>query len=145
MFTENTQNRAYAFVRAIANDCTSCLHRNTENCSPCRSRWARGIFTDMVNEIKSHSAVIDYSLSARILKILSILNHSQNPLLSKSIRIRNLCSNQLKLWTLKNMIQHGLIRRSYVFTANNKKVYQYSITPKGKSYYENHNSRASEC
>lgn len=138
MFTIPTQQRAYSFVQTVANDCRSCFRRNPENCRICRSQWANSIRTDMETDMNSSAEPIDYSLHARIVKILSCLVCAQQPLLSKSIRLGDVCSNQLKQWTLKSMIKSGLVRRSFAFETENKKIYQYSITSKGKKYYENH-------
>jgi predicted transcriptional regulator len=106
---------------------------------------ANSILLDMSAEMSHSTKIIDYSLAARVLKILSALIRAQQPLLSKSINLDHICSNQLKQWTLKSMIHSGLIRRKFAFKTEDKKIYQYSITNKGKKYYENHKSRACEC
>lgn len=143
MFTPNTQQRAYNFVRIVAGNCSNCLHRHQmSECESCHSKMANSILLDMSAEMRQMTKVIDYSLAARVLKILASLICAKQPLLSKSIKLENTCSNQLKQWTLKSMVHSGLIRRKFAFKTEDKKIYQYSITNKGKKYYENHKSRA---
>lgn len=141
MFSTNTQQRAYNFVRIVAGNCSNCLHgHQMSECESCQSKMANSILLDMSAEMRQVTKVIDYSLAARVLKILSSLIRAQQPLLSKSIKLDHICSNQLKQWTLKSMIHSGLIRRKFAFKSEDKKIYQYSITNKGRKYYENHKS-----
>ena len=117
------EQKSTAFIRSIANRCNECLRRSSENCSQCPCNWAKSLLDEITAEKSKTEKVIDYSLHARIIKILSILNKCKKPILSKSIKI-NTCSFQLKLWTLKSMQRHGFIHRSYAFSCANKKFYQ---------------------
>lgn len=107
--TEETERRAIAFIRTIANRCASCTHRREELCRTCPSRWANEIMRDYEAETKPVS--IDYSAAARKLRILDILRRAGRPLLSSEIDISDVCSKSLKQWTLVRMLNSRQICR----------------------------------
>lgn len=101
--TQETERRAIAFVRTVAGRCASCTHRREETCRDCLSRWANEIMRDYEAEMKPMSA--DYSLAARKIRILDILQKAGRPLLSSEIDISSICDHHLKRWTLRRMVQ----------------------------------------
>jgi hypothetical protein len=101
--TEETERRAIAFIRTIANRCASCTHRREELCRTCPSRWANEIMCDYEAETKPPS--IDYSVAARKLRILDILRRAGKPLLSSEIDVSDICDNHMKRWTLRRMVE----------------------------------------
>jgi hypothetical protein len=107
--TQETERRAIAFIRTIANRCASCTHRREELCRTCPSRWANEIMRDYEAEQKPVS--MDYSLAARKIRILDILQKAGRPLLSSEIDISNTCSKGLKQYTLLRMVKARQIRR----------------------------------
>lgn len=101
--TEETERRAIAFIRTIATRCASCTHRREELCRTCPSRWANEIMRDY--EAEQKPASVDYSLAARKIRILDIVQKAGRPLLSSEIDISDICDNHLKRWTLRRMVQ----------------------------------------
>lgn len=120
--TEAVEKRAIAFIRTIGNRCTSCLRRNEENCRRCILRWANEILHDYENESVPQP---DYSLSARMMMIVDILDKAGRPLLSSEIDLKKLCTKQLKRWTLQKMIRLGFVRRTK--TCCTAHLYRYSL------------------
>lgn len=120
--TEAVEKRAIAFIRTIGNRCTTCLRRSAENCRNCISAWANEILHDYENESVSQP---DYSLSARMMMIADALDKAGRPLLSSEIDLKNLCTKQLKQWTLQKMIRLGFVRRSK--TCCTAHLYRYSL------------------
>lgn len=137
-FSPATEQRVLAFVTKIANICSTCLRRSDENCYHCQSCWANSILADIKADIRGGTQTMDYSLYTRMEKILSIIEKSGKPILSKDINLEGLCSFQLKLWTLKHMVKIGLLTRKVAFRRGNRKFYRYYTTTKGKRHYENH-------
>lgn len=113
--TELTEKRTMAFVGAIAGRCHSCLRCSPENCRNCLSQWAKEIMADYNAEEKQSKKHLppepDYSLSARMMLILDALENSEDPLPSDRIDLKDLCTPQLKQWTLKHMRERGIIGR----------------------------------
>lgn len=120
----NPQNerRALAFIRTVANRCERCLHRSEERCRNCLAHWANSILRD----IEAESNTIDYSLGARMLRILSVLDESDRPLKSSEINLTGLCSRQLKRWTLRKMLTRGMVTREATTDAKGRMVYVYA-------------------
>ena len=111
--TPEIEKRAIAFIRTIGNRCAGCVHRDEDNCRRCISRWANEILSDYERDMaaspdaRSH----DYSLAARMVRITDCLIKAKRPLLASDIDTRDICSKQLKSWTLKLMLDQGRIRR----------------------------------
>lgn len=132
--------RATAFIRSIADRCANCFRRSQDNCRECPAHWAKQLLNEITIESAQSKAKVDYSLHARIIKILAILTQAGKPIHSKAIKIKT-CSCQLKMWTLKNMIKHSLIQRC----PDDNGFYRYTTTSKGKKYYEDYIARTSKC
>ena len=105
------ERRAITFIRTIANRCKSCLHRSPERCRNCTSQWANEIMTDIQNETAFSKPTVDYSVTARKLRILDALQSAGRPLLASEIDLSDTCSKGLKQWTLLRMVKAGQIRR----------------------------------
>lgn len=109
--TPSTERRAIAFIRTIANRCERCLHRSEERCRGCVSQWANEIMADYERESGAASASVDYSLAARRIRILDAIQTAGRPLLAAEIDLSDVCSTQLKEWTLLRMIRVGQLAR----------------------------------
>lgn len=109
--TPSTERRAIAFIRTIANRCTSCMHRVPERCRGCVSQWANEIMVDYERELGAASTSVDYSLAARRIRILDAIQTAGRPLLAAEIDLSDVCSTQLKEWTLLRMIRVGQLAR----------------------------------
>ena len=111
--TEQTEKRALAFIRTIGNRCTGCMRRSEDNCSRCISRWANEILAEHERETAAANTASrpDYSLAARMIRITDCLVKAKRPLLATEIDTQNLCSKQLKSWTLRLMVSQGRIAR----------------------------------
>lgn len=122
------ERRAIAFIRTIANRCTSCLHRTPEHCRGCVSQWANEIMSDYERGASCVKPAEDYSLAARKLKILDILQQAGRPLLSSEIDISAVCSKTLKEWTLRRMLESRQICRAPHSNPHDRRhLYLYSI------------------
>ncbi|MBQ4200614.1 MAG: hypothetical protein II649_12150 [Kiritimatiellae bacterium] len=120
--TEAVEKRAIAFIRTIGNRCMSCLHRSEERCRNCISSWANSILRDYDSETTPQP---DYSLSARMVMIADALDKAGRPLFASEIDLKNLCTKQLKRWTLQKMMRLGFVRRSK--TCCTAHLYRYSL------------------
>ena len=105
------ERRAIAFIRTIANRCTSCLHRRPERCRNCASQWANEIMTDYERNTAFSKQTVDYSMAARKFRIIDALQSAGRPLLASEIDLSDTCSKGLKQWTLLRMLKAGQIRR----------------------------------
>lgn len=126
--TQETERRAIAFIRTIANRCTSCLRRNADTCRNCVSSWANEIMTDYERELSCESGgpTQDYSLAARMLMVADALRKAGRPLAANEIDMQGCCSKQLKYWTLMRMVRLGFIARD----AGDGPPYRYKQTAK---------------
>jgi len=143
MLSEQTEKRVIEFVTMIARRCSTCLHRNW-NCDRCDSRIAKSIQIDI--EVDTHpteAREIDYSFAARAVRIIHTLAKANRPLLSKQIPL-DICSYQLKRWTLNKLVERGLLGRKRKYrkagrTPHNKTYsYYYFLKPAGVQYNERH-------
>lgn len=107
--TPSTERRAVAFIRTVANRCTSCMRRSPEVCGNCISQWANEIMRDYESELGSSR--VDYSLAARKMKIIDTLKRAARPLFAHEIDLSGICSRELKRWTLRRMERLGQIVR----------------------------------
>lgn len=129
--TPEIETRVIAFVRIIANRCSTCLYRREENCSRCDSRTATRLLKDI--ELDKAVPPKDYSLFARMQLIAEALGRAAKPLFSSEIDLDGLCSNQLKQWTLKRMMRIGVIGRRLAFkTKSGYCVYRYFLKQETK-------------
>ena len=127
MLSEHTEQRVIAFVRSVANECTTCLRRHTGNCAHCRAMWANSLMKEINLELHGKAKEIDYSLAARMAKIMLALKTAGRPLMSKEIDLEGTCSFQLKLWTLKHMMKRNIIGRSIARRSSGKTYYYYFL------------------
>ena len=107
---EQTERRAIAFIRTIANRCASCLRRSPDNCRGCVSQWANDIMRDYENDTNFNRPV-NYSFAARCMRIVTALNAAPHPLLAVEIPVGN-CTSQLKHFTLNRLVEMGRIKTS---------------------------------
>ena len=122
--SQSTIDRAVAFIRAMATQCYTCFRRSEENCSNCFCRQASFLIREI--ELDQRNAPIDYSLYARMNFIREALKDGEKS--SRDIDTRNLCSKQLKRWTLKKMLHLGIITRRSVSNGDGGTYYIYSLT-----------------
>lgn len=109
---ELTEKKAIAFISSIAQKCKSCLRRSPDNCRDCLSQWATDIMADYNADKQSQRHVQpDYSLSARMMRICNAIEIAKHPLSADQIDLQDLCTPQLKLWTLKHMCERGILGR----------------------------------
>ena len=129
--TQEIEQRVVAFVRVIANRCYTCLRRREENCQHCDSRTATRLLKDIELDIAVPQK--DYSLFTRMSLIAESLKRAGKPIFSSEIDIDELCSNQLKQWTLKRMMRIGVIGRRLAFkTRTGYCVYRYFLKQETK-------------
>lgn len=128
---EDVARRALAFVNTVAGRCSSCLKRNDENCRRCLAAWANEIMADYEKSLSADGGGegIDYSLAARMARIVSAIGKAGHPLRSREIDMDGTCSWQLKWWTLRRMVRTGMLVRERIATANGSE-WVYSV-PKG--------------
>ena len=139
--TKETERRAIAFIRTIAGRCSSCTHRREELCRACPSRWANEIMRDYEAEMKPAS--IDYSLAARKIRVLDILNAAGRPLAFSEIDLSSVCTRQAKAWTLDRMAQVGLVERLDNNDPNDRRIrYLYSLPRSHKTPKPNRSKNA---
>lgn len=127
--SEQTYTRVVSFVRQITNDCTTCMRRCTENCERCRSTWAKSILADIEADAGGGAGEVDYSLEARVERILKTLREYDGPLMSQDIDLGDMCSPQLKMWTLKRLVRRGVVCRK-AFSRKGKVFYRYRLSKK---------------
>lgn len=129
-----TEQRVVAFVRSVADKCTTCMRRSEETCRNCVSMWANSVLIDIEADRDGKSKHIDYSLGARSERIMTALMRANRPLFSSEIDLGGICSMQLKYWTLKKMCKlKKIVRKAYRTGPSNRKVYLYSLPNKGTS------------
>lgn len=145
MLTDRTEKRVVAFVRTVANDCHVCNRRSDENCYHCRSLWANSLMREIKLDLDGKTEEIDYSLSARIARIMLVLKTEHKPLISREIDLNGICSAQLKLWTLKYMAKKGMIIRRAIHTKTSKFYCYFLKQQKGTKTHENNSTRNGEC
>jgi len=108
--TIEMQRRVVAFVRTIANECSSCLRNGSQYCNDCVAKRANLLLKDIPFD-ESPAPVIDYSFYARVDEIKRILSSSGRPMQAREINLRQTCSPQLKFWTLNQMVHNGILGR----------------------------------
>lgn len=129
--TELTEKRIIAFLRSFANRCPSCLRRNPDNCFNCPASAAKNIIATYEQEAKSDAqAEVDYSLAAREKMIIEALTKADKPLTAHQIDLHDLCTAQLKHWTLKRMMRYNLIVRIKVRDRFNRVHWGYLLNNK---------------
>ena len=125
----NERNRqlTIAFIRSVANNCTTCYHRG-QNCDGCFSLRAKRLLLDIEADERPKDR-IDYSIAFRMARIEKILKDAGRPLPSSRIDTRDICSKQLKHWTLRHLIKIRRIYRTrdpelgcYVYYTNKKET-----------------------
>jgi len=128
---EQNQQRCTAFLRQVANNCDGCYRGNLERCRTCAATVAKNILRAIASE--TVVAPVDYSLAARMDIILAALGKaSPEPLFAYQIDLANLCTAQLKRWTLHHMIHLGFVgQRLHHKKKSGYSVYRYFLTPKG--------------
>lgn len=141
MLSDQTERRVVAFVRSVANDCCSCNRRSDYNCDHCHSLWANSLMREIELDVGGKTKEIDYSLAARIGKIMLALKTNGRPMMSREINLEGTCSFQLKLWTLKHMVKKGIIGRRVARRSNNKNYYFYFLKPNRETKNENRTHR----
>lgn len=129
---EDVARRAIAFVNTVAGRCASCLKRNDGNCARCLAAWANEIMADYEKNRLSAAGggEIDYSLAARMARIVSAIGRAGRPLRSREIDMDGTCSWQLKWWTLRRMVRTGMLVREGIATANGSE-WVYSVPKDG--------------
>lgn len=124
--TDLTEKKAIAFINSIALRCKSCLRRTPDNCRDCLSQWAADIMADYNADKRSQKhAQPDYSVSARMMRIVDALKAAKRPLPSDAIDLADLCTPQLKQWTLQMMIRKGILGRRLLADGEGKGNSQY--------------------
>ena len=130
---EKVEQRLVAFVRMLAGKCANCLRRDQTNCRMCICGDAQALMRD-VNASEKPQAPVDYSLYARMKKILEVLETAGRPLMAKDINISDICSYQLKNWTINKMVSLGMIGKKFAYRAKTRKrikeYYYYYIQKK---------------
>lgn len=139
MFSETTEKRVVAFINSIANDCRGCMKRSVSNCEHCRGITANSIMVDISADEKAQKSGFDLSSKYRGERVKAILKSAGKPLLAKEIDISDLCSYQLKHWTLKTLISCGEVGRRIAHRYGKKNVFCYFLKKQGDETNENHN------
>lgn len=117
--TRETERRVIAFVRSFAQMCSTCLRRDNGDCAGCPSAWARRLMHEVAMDERPMPE-IDYSFYTRTKKILAILNRSSRPMMASEINLRDLCSAQLKFWTLNQMVLNGTLGKEVAYVAKSR-------------------------
>ena len=123
----NERNRqlTIAFIRSVADNCTTCYRRGS-GCDGCFSLRARRLLLDIEADERQKNKV-DYSIAFRMARIEDILKNAGRPIPSYMIDTRYICSKQLKRWTLCRLVKSRRICRTrdpklgcYVYYVNKK-------------------------
>lgn len=139
--THETERRVIAFVRSFAQMCSTCLRRDNGDCAGCPSSWARRLMGEVAMGERPMPEV-DYSFYTRTKKILAVLARANRPLMASEINLRDLCSAQLKFWTLNQMVLNGTLGKKVAHVAKSRgkrKTYFLYYIRKGINN-ENHNA-----
>lgn len=143
--TDFTEKRIMAFLRTFADRCSLCLRRDPANCYDCPANTAKNIIAAYEQEAKSDAqAEVDYSLSAREKMIIEALTKADKPLTAHQIDLHDLCTAQLKYWTLKRMMRYNLIARIKVRDRFNRVHWGYLLNNK-ETKNENNRTGTGEC
>lgn len=126
--TALTEKKAIGFINTIAERCTRCLRRNENSCRNCISSWANEIMKAYHDDQRAEgNKSLDYSLSARMLMIADQLTDAKRPLLASEIDLSKYCTRQLKRWTLKRMVDDGILGRSIARKRSSQARYAYYL------------------
>lgn len=109
--TEELERRTVAYLRHVVDACKSCTR--TAYCSDCERGWAKVILRD-IDISRGPVQEIDYSLEERVRRINEILAKADRPLTFGEIDIRDLCSRQLKYWTICGLVRTKRIIRKKI-------------------------------
>lgn len=110
--TELTEKRAIGFISTIANRCTGCMRHAPDVCRNCISSWANEIMKSYEDDKKRElrdGRVFDYSMPARMMMIIDKIEKAGTPLLALDIDISDYCTKQLKYWTIRRMVNDGIL------------------------------------
>lgn len=128
----NPQNQQHctAFLRQVANNCDSCFRGHSDRCRTCAATIAKNLLRDIASEKVSAP---DYSLAHRMTRIIDALGKaSPTPLFAYQINLSELCTSQLKRWTIHHLINLGLVGQQLHHTKKSGySVYRYFLTQKG--------------
>lgn len=129
--TQDVENRMVAFVRSVAGECAGCMRRTEANCRSCRAKFAQALMRD-IHAAMGKADPIDYSLAARMHRIVSAIESANRPLTAPEIDLGGTCSFQLKYWTLTYMVRKGVLSRTVAFRRgkSRKKYYRYFLRKK---------------
>lgn len=120
--TETNRRLTLAFVRSVANLCDHCFRRG-DACKECFSATARRLLAQVEKDERAERSP-DYSIAYRMARIENCLRSLSHPIPSSLIKTDDICSRQLKHWTLKHLVRLGRISRSWDVDNNR---YLYSI------------------
>lgn len=99
-----------AFIRTIANTCTTCMRRNLGYCTDCSARMAKVLGERMDAGMPKTTNLVDTSLAHRMDVIVAQLKKAKCPLRAVDIDTSDYCSKELKHWTLNKLVAQGIIR-----------------------------------
>ena len=131
--TEANIRHTLGFLKSLVGQCANCMHRH--DCDNCFVKTAKFILHSI--EADANAAVFgspDYTIAYRMAKIEDILRAAGRPLMSSQIDTRDICSKQLKYWTLNKLMR---MRRISRFRSRKTGAWLYFI-PKNKHQRKNH-------
>lgn len=135
MEQQNWERDCVAYLRHLSNSCADCLRRY--NCANCAIATAKALLKRKEEIGMRHRQVIDkpgdaHSLKSRYREILDILRAANSPLRAREIILRTTRSRNTKWWTLKRMVQKGIIRQTRALNLYGKFECAYCIHKKKK-------------
>ena len=125
--TEANIRHTLGFLKSLVGQCANCMRRH--DCDNCFVKTAKFILHSI--EADANAAVFgspDYTIAYRMAKIEDILRAAGRPLMSSQIDTRDICSKQLKYWTLNKLMR---MRRISRFRSRKTGAWLYFI-PKNK-------------
>lgn len=147
MEQQNWERDCVAYLRHLSNSCADCLRRY--NCVNCAITTAKALLKRKEGIGMRHRQVIDkpgdaHSLKARYREILNVLRAANRPLRTREIVLRTTRSRNAKWWTLRRMVQKGVIRQTRVLNLYGRSECAYVYTRKEKQN-ENNITPDGEC
>ena len=124
--TEEVQRLAESFIRCLARECKSCFRRSETNCSGCYCRTACYIAARMDGQY-AEPRTEESALVVRTRRILEILERAGRPLRANEIDVSDLCTKQVKFWTLGRMARHGTIEKRIAGGGSGSARFVYAI------------------
>ena len=138
MIDEELERDVRDFLRAMANECKTCLRRNQGYCDTCYARRAERILERMSRDSSTESPAVRCDIVARMARIAAVMKRANRPVMSQEIYMRDLCSRSLKEWTLREMIRLGKVKRQRIRGSGK---YLYSLSTIKPQKERNRNGR----